>query len=173
MADWQKFNFKGGPHLPTPLRSFLNFLRQFHLALYRNISRFFKYFFQIYIHYIYFFTFLSAGRILGTEGTKYEVFIFTGCLNLLCPTSNQDFFRLKWHSKQKALIFGILSWGDLCLIHDFFIIILYSASTASDLHGVKIQVIWSHAASNLTLFLKYVFCFSRHEHFMLRAVDIR
>ena len=118
MADWQKFNFKGGPHLPTPLRSFLNFLRQFHLALYRNISRFFKYFFQIYIHYIYFFTFLSAGRILGTEGTKYEVFIFTGCLNLLCPTSNQDFFRLKWHSKQKALIFGILSRGDLCLIHD-------------------------------------------------------
>ena len=38
MADWQKFNFKGGPHPPTPLRrlvygwslSFLNFLRQFH-----------------------------------------------------------------------------------------------------------------------------------------------
>ena len=119
MADWQKFNFKGGPHLPTPLRSFLNFLRQFHLALYRNISRFFKYFFQIYIHYIYFFTFLSAGRILGTEGTKYEVFIFTGCLNLLCPTSNLQFFRLKWHSKQKPIIFGILNRGGLCMIHRF------------------------------------------------------
>ena len=77
--------------------------------------------------------------------------LYTGCLNMLCPTSNQHFFRLKWHSKQKALIFGILSRGDLCLIHDFFIIILYSASTASDLQGVKIQVIWSHAASNLRL----------------------
>ena len=61
--------------------------------------------------------------------------LYTGCLNLLCPTSNQDFF------KQKALILGILSRGDLCLIHDLLIFILYSASTASDLQGVKIQVI--------------------------------
>ena len=27
---------------------------------------------------------------------------------MLCPTSNQDFFRLEWHSKQKALFLG--SW---------------------------------------------------------------
>ena len=77
--------------------------------------------------------------------------LYTGCLNLLCPTSNQHFFGIRWHSKQKALIFGILSRGDLCLIHDLFFQILYSASTASDLQGVKIQVIYSQTASNLRL----------------------
>ena len=40
-----------------------------------------------------------------------------------------------------AFIFGILSRGDLCLIHRFNFLILYTASTASDLQGVKIQVI--------------------------------
>ena len=88
-------------------------------------------------------------RYLGS-GVRFILFtyrVFKHALSYFKPT----FFRLKWHSKQKALIFGILSRGDLCLIHDFFIIILYSASTASDLQGVKIQVIWSHAASNLRL----------------------
>ena len=32
----------------------------------------------------------------------------TGCLNSLCPTSNQHFLWKKWHSKQKPLILG--SW---------------------------------------------------------------
>ena len=60
---------------------------------------------------------------------------------MLCPTSNQDFFRLKQHSKQKALIFGILSRGDLCMDNQILGCLPYTASTASDLQGVKIQVI--------------------------------
>ena len=43
----------------------------------------------------------------------------TGYLNMLCNTSNQHFFRIKWHLKQKPFIFEILSRGDLCLIHSF------------------------------------------------------
>jgi tellurite resistance protein TehA-like permease len=48
-----------------------------------------------------------------------SLFYSTGCLNMLCNTSNQHFFRLKWYSKQKLFIFGILSREDLCLIHSF------------------------------------------------------
>ena len=44
----------------------------------------------------------------------------TGCLNLLCLTSNQHFLRKKWHSKQKPLIFGILSRGDSCMDKQLF-----------------------------------------------------
>ena len=83
---------------------------------------------------------------------KNKIGVTTGCLNLLCPTSNQHFFRLKWHSKHKPSIFGMLSRGDLCLVHRFFFLfVFYTASTASDLQGVKIQGIWSHAALNLKL----------------------
>ena len=61
---------------------------------------------------------------------KIKLSVTTGCLNLLCPTSNQQFFRLEWHSKQKPSIFGMLSRGDLCLVHRFiyfcFVHSLYS-----------------------------------------------
>ena len=42
---------------------------------------------------------------------------------------------------KQPLIFGILSREDLCLIHRFNFFILYTASTASELQGVKIQVL--------------------------------
>ena len=55
----------------------------------------------------------------STPDSSFLHFPCTGCLNLLCPTSNQHFLRLKWHSKQKPSIFGMLSRGDLCLVHRF------------------------------------------------------
>ena len=67
---------------------------------------------------------------LPTALCRMHFFSFTGCLNMLCPTSNQHFFRLKWHSKHKPSIFGMLSRGDLCLVHRFiyfcFVHSLYS-----------------------------------------------
>ena len=76
----------------------------------------------------------KGGQVLGSQ-------CYTGCLNTICQTSNQHFFRTKLHSKQKPFIFGILSRGDLCLIHKFIFLFLYTASTASDIQGVIIQVI--------------------------------
>jgi hypothetical protein len=77
--------------------------------------------------------------------------ILTGCLNMICQTSNQHIFWIKWHFKQKLLIFGILSRGDLSMDNQFLACLSYAASTASDLQDVKIQVFWSQTASNLRL----------------------
>ena len=78
-------------------------------------------------------------RIFPSKGYKNEFYIHapkkilyfgnTGCLNMLCNTSNQHFLMLKWYSKQKIFNLGILSRGDLCLIHSFNFFILYTAST--------------------------------------------
>ena len=51
--------------------------------------------------------------------------MFKLALSYFKPT----FFRLKWNSKQKPLIFEILSREDLCLIHRFKFFVLYTAST--------------------------------------------
>ena len=67
----------------------------------------------------------------------------TGCLNMICQTSNQHIFRMRWHFKQKLLLFGILTRGDLCMDNQFLGCLPYTASTASDLQGVKIQFFWS------------------------------
>ena len=67
----------------------------------------------------------------GLKSTKIALFVSTGCLNMLCPTSNQKFFRINWHSKQNPLIFGILSRGDLCMENQFLGCLPYTASTAS------------------------------------------
>ena len=64
----------------------------------------------------------------------------TGCLNItICQTSNKYIFRIKGHLKHKLFIFGILSRGDLCMDNQFLNCLPYTASTASDLQGVKIQ----------------------------------
>ena len=62
---------------------------------------------------------------------KIKLSVTTGCLNLLCPTSNQQFFSTKWHSKQKPFIFRILSRGDLCMDNQFLGCLPCTASTAS------------------------------------------
>ena len=68
---------------------------------------------------------------------------YTGCLNSLCPTSNQHFLRKKWHSKQKPLIFGILSRGDLCMDNQFLGCLPYTASTASYLKdAIFLMIQW-------------------------------
>ena len=56
---------------------------------------------------------------------------YTGCLNTICHTSNKNLFRTKLHSKQKLLIFGILSRGDLCMDNQFLGCLPCTASTAS------------------------------------------
>ena len=58
---------------------------------------------------------------------------------------------IKWHCNQKPLILGILSSGNLCLRNQFYSKLLETASTASDLKCLKIQVIWDHAPSNWTI----------------------
>ena len=79
----------------------------------------------------------------GSLGFLLYVQCCTGCLNLLCPTSNQHFFRLKWHSKQKALIFGILSRGDLCMDNQILGCLPYTASTASYLKdAIFLMIQW-------------------------------
>ena len=49
------------------------------------------------------------------------------------------------------MILGILSSGNLCLNNQFLFKLLETASTASDLKCLKIQVIWDHAPSNWTI----------------------
>ena len=62
---------------------------------------------------------------------------------MLCPTSNQHFLRKKWHSKQKPLIFGILSRGDLCMDNQFLGCLPYTASTASYLKdAIFLMIQW-------------------------------
>ena len=68
----------------------------------------------------------------------------TGCLNLLCPTYfKPTFFRMKWHSKQKPFIFGILGRGDLCMDNQFLGCFPYPASTASYLKdAIFLMIQW-------------------------------
>ena len=73
-----------------------------------------------------FFWHLQMGKLLQA----FKI-LYTGCLNMLCPTSNQKIFRINWHSKQNPLIFGILSRGDLCMENQFLGCLPYTASTAS------------------------------------------
>ena len=60
---------------------------------------------------------------------------------MLCPTSNQHFLRIKWHSKQKPFIFGILSRGDLCMDNQILGCLPYTASTASYLKDAIFLII--------------------------------
>ena len=61
---------------------------------------------------------------------------------------------IKWHYSQKPMIWGILSSGNLCLTKQFLYKLLETASAASDLRCLKIQVIWGHAASNWMRLMK-------------------
>ena len=58
---------------------------------------------------------------------------------------------IKENCNQKPPILGILSSGNLCLRNQFYSKLLETASTASDLKCLKIQVIWDHAPSNWTI----------------------
>ena len=76
----------------------------------------------------------NAGGSLSTHlywWITWNVKSYTGCFNLLCPTSNQHFFRIKLHFKQKPFIVGILSRGDFCIDNQFLGCLPYTASTAS------------------------------------------
>ena len=58
---------------------------------------------------------------------------------------------IKWHCSRKPMILGILSSGNSCMNNQFLYKLLETASTASDLKCLKIQVIWDHAPSNWTI----------------------
>ena len=72
-----------------------------------------------------------------------SLFYSTGCLNMLCNTSNQHFFRLKWYSKQELFIFGILSREDLCMDNHFLGCLTFTASIASNLKdAIFLMIQW-------------------------------
>ena len=73
-------------------------------------------------------------------------YIYTGCLNMICQTSNQHFFRSKLHSKQKPFIFGILGRGDLCIDNQFLGSLPCTAFTASYLkYSIFLMILWRKA----------------------------
>ena len=62
---------------------------------------------------------------------------------MICQTSNQHIFRIRWHFKQKLFIFGILSRGDLCMDNQFLGCLPYTASTASYLKdAIFLMIQW-------------------------------
>ena len=62
---------------------------------------------------------------------------------MICQTSNQHDFRIRWHFKQKLFIFGILSRGDLCMDNQFLGCLPCTASTASYLKdAIFLMVQW-------------------------------
>ena len=71
---------------------------------------------------------------------------YTGCLNTICQTSDQHYFRTKLHSMQKPFIFGILSRGDLCIHNQFLGCLPCTASTASYLNNaIFLMILWRKA----------------------------
>ena len=102
-----------------------------------------------------------------------QKYLFTGCLNMLCPTSNQHFFRTKLHSKQKPPIFGILSRGDLCMDNQFWGCLHCTASTASHLKDaifLMIQCTKTLSSWNDIFTAWMIYSISLHGHsFLLRS----
>ena len=84
--------------------------------------------------------------IVYSKAEWMMVDLYTGCLNMLSQTSNQQFFRIECHIKQKPYIFGILSREDLCLDNHFLVNLLYTASTASYIKdaGTQLYFRWFH-----------------------------
>ena len=65
---------------------------------------------------------------------------------MICQTSNQHIFRMRWHFKQKLFIFGILSRGDLCMDNQFLGCLPCTASTASYLKdAIFLMIQWRKA----------------------------
>ena len=65
---------------------------------------------------------------------------------MICQTSNQHIFRIRWLFKQKLFIFGILSRGDLCMDNQFLGCLPYTASTASYLKdAIFLMIQWRKA----------------------------
>ena len=96
--------------------------------------------------FISYFLFKNKLRNFGFSTKIWPRIQYTGCLNTICQTSNQHFFRTKLHSKQKPFIFGILSRGDLCMDNQFLGCLPCTASTASYLKdAIFLMIQWRKA----------------------------
>ena len=68
---------------------------------------------------------------------------------MICQTSNQHIFRIRWHFKQILCIFRNLNRGDLCMDNQFLGCLPYTASTASYLKdAIFLMIQWRKPCLN-------------------------